>query len=217
MNTYAKYCPNVFVAKCEEPHEKGEIISVTTKYGKENEHLVWNLVAQRNGYWYYSITRADGYDHQERAKAKAERYAASSERASQKSSDYFEKSEQAVAGIVPGQPILVDHYSGKYHKQALDRSWSAMEKSVEMSEKAKDYQYKAEYWEKKSQEINLSMPESLDFYAEQLKVLEEIHAKYKSGELPREHAYSLTHAKKNVNECRDKLEKAKKLWGDNEQ
>ena len=26
MNTYKKYCPNVFVAQCEEKHEKGETI-----------------------------------------------------------------------------------------------------------------------------------------------------------------------------------------------
>ena len=37
MNTYVKFAPNVFVAKCEEQYEKGEVIEVTTKYGKENE------------------------------------------------------------------------------------------------------------------------------------------------------------------------------------
>lgn len=41
MNTYLKYCPNVFVAKCEEQHEKGEEIILTTKYGKENICVVW--------------------------------------------------------------------------------------------------------------------------------------------------------------------------------
>jgi len=35
MNTYTKYCPNVFVAKCTRQHEKGEIITIETKYGKE--------------------------------------------------------------------------------------------------------------------------------------------------------------------------------------
>jgi len=27
MNTYKKYCPNVFVAQCEEKHEKGDTIN----------------------------------------------------------------------------------------------------------------------------------------------------------------------------------------------
>ena len=46
-NTYAKYCPNVWVAKCHEPHEKGEVIPVTTQYGKDNDSIVFNLVGQK--------------------------------------------------------------------------------------------------------------------------------------------------------------------------
>ena len=69
MNTYAKYCPNVFLAKCTEKHEKGQIIPVTTKYGKENESIVFNLIFEKDGFYYYSIIRADGYNMQERAKA----------------------------------------------------------------------------------------------------------------------------------------------------
>ena len=68
MNTYAKYCPNVFLAKCTEKHEKGEVIPVTTKYGKENESIVFNLIFEKDGFYYYSIIRADGYNMQERAK-----------------------------------------------------------------------------------------------------------------------------------------------------
>ena len=44
MNTYHKFVPNVFLAKCEEKHEKGDEILVTTKYGKENECIVFNLI-----------------------------------------------------------------------------------------------------------------------------------------------------------------------------
>ena len=39
MNTYYKFAPNVFLAKCDEKHEKGETIEVTTKYGKENDSI----------------------------------------------------------------------------------------------------------------------------------------------------------------------------------
>ena len=55
MNTYSKYVPNVFLAKCSEKHEKGEVIEVTTKYGKENECIVFNLIYERDGFYYYSI------------------------------------------------------------------------------------------------------------------------------------------------------------------
>lgn len=47
MNTYYKFCPNVFLAKCDEKHEKGEVIEVTTKYGKENESIVFNLISRK--------------------------------------------------------------------------------------------------------------------------------------------------------------------------
>ena len=74
MNTYIKYCPNVFVAKCQEKHEKGETIIVTTKYGKEHECIVFNLVGRTKDESYcYSIVRADGFNVQEHAKLKAER------------------------------------------------------------------------------------------------------------------------------------------------
>ena len=72
MNTYSKFCPNVFLAKCTEQHEKGEVINVETKYGKENECIVHNLIYQKDGFYFYSITRSDGFNAQERALAKSE-------------------------------------------------------------------------------------------------------------------------------------------------
>ena len=217
MNTYVKYSPNVYVAKCEEQHEKGDIINVTTKYGKENECQVWNYLGQKNGFYFYSITRTDGYNCQQRAQKIADRYQESSEKASMQSSAMFDKSMNAVKGIPFGQPILTDHYSAKGHRNAIDRSWNALGKSVALSEKAERCQDKAEYWERKAEQINLSMPESIKYYKDQLEKAEAYHAKLKSGVLPRDHAYSLTYAKKAVNEMRDNYEKALKLWGDNDQ
>ena len=73
MNTYSKFVPNVFLAKCSEQHEKGETILVSTKYGKENESIVFNLMFEKDGFYYYSIVRADGFNVQEWAKQRAER------------------------------------------------------------------------------------------------------------------------------------------------
>ena len=67
MNTYTKFCPNVWVAQCEETYKKGDEIIVTTKHGKENECIVWNYLGMKNGLYLYSITRADGFNSQERA------------------------------------------------------------------------------------------------------------------------------------------------------
>ena len=67
MNTYSKYCANVFLAKCTELHDKGEIINITTKYGKENECIVFNLIYKTDGFYFYSIVLADGYNLQDSA------------------------------------------------------------------------------------------------------------------------------------------------------
>lgn len=91
MNTYAKYCPNVWVAKCEEQHEKGDIIPVTNKYGKNNDSIVFNLVAKKDGFFYYSIVRADGYNVQERAKKKAERLQMWADNAEEEVSENYDK------------------------------------------------------------------------------------------------------------------------------
>ena len=214
MNTYSKYCPNVWVAKCSEKHEKGETIILTTKHGKENECIVWNLIYERDGFFYYSITRADGFNSQERAKAKAERYGEWADKARQRSDEAFERSNNAVAGIPLGQPILVGHHSEGMHRAAIKKSWAAMDKSVEESKKAEAHESKAEYWERMADKIDLSMPESIEFFEHKLEVAKEYHEGVKSGKYPRQHAYTLTYAKKAVNEAQKNLDIARKLWGE---
>lgn len=213
MNTYSKFVPNVFLAKCEEKHEKGEIIEVTTKHGKDNECIVFNLIAEKGGFYYYSIARADGFNVQEWAKRRAERRQEWATGAAKKSHEYFERSEQAVAGIEPGQPIIIGHHSEKRHRKALDTSWSNMGKAVESSDKAAEHTRIAEYWEERAKVINLSMPESIDYFAHKLEAAKEYHEGVKSGKYPREHAFTLTYAKKDVNELQKKYDLAVRLWG----
>lgn len=214
MNTYSKYCPNVWVAKCSEKHEKGETIILTTKHGKENECIVWNLIYERDGFFYYSITRADGYNSQERAKAKAERYEEWADKARQRSDEAFERSNNAVAGIPFGQPILVGHHSEGMHRAAIKKSWAAMDKSVEESKKAEAHESKAEYWERMADKIDLSMPESIEFFEHKLEVAKEYHEGLKSGKYPKQHSYSVTYANKAVREAESNLAIARKLWGE---
>lgn len=89
-----------------------------------------------------------------------------------------------------------------------------MRKCVEESNKAENYSNKADYWEKMADKINLSMPESIEFYSVLLEKQKEYHEGLKSGKYPRRHSYSLTYAKKDVNETEKKLAIAKKLWGE---
>src|SRR5690348_10456507 len=107
MNTYSKFCPNVFLAKCTEKHEKGEIVNVTTKYGKENESEVYNLIGQKDGFFFYSIVRADGFNIQERARQKAERYSKWAASAEKKSNSYYEASNEGKDFLSLGEPIHV--------------------------------------------------------------------------------------------------------------
>lgn len=212
MNTYHKLCPNVFLAKCDAKHEKGETILVTTKYGKENKSIVFNLIFERDGSYYYSIVRADGFNVQEWAKRRAERrreWAASAER---KSDEYYKASNKDADFLSLGEPIKIGHHSERRHRKAIDDAWNNMGKSVEFEEKAKEHERAARYWDEKADVINLSMPESIDYYEHKLEEAKEYHAGLKSGKYPREHSYSLTYAKKAVNEAQKNFDLAKKLW-----
>ena len=213
MNTFKKYAPNVFVAKCDEKHEKGDIVTLTTKYGKEVECEIHNYLG---GDYFYSITRVDGFNSQERAKKKAEKlnnYAANAEQRSDESHDKADLSESKT-GIVFGQPILVGHHSENRHRKTIEKADNAMRKSIEESKKADEYESRSEYWNKQANKIDLSMPKSLEYFKFKLEQAEKKHKFYKDNPDKREHSFSLTYAKKAVNDFRKKLKLAEKLWGD---
>lgn len=215
MNTYKKFTANVFVAKCEEQHEKGEVIEMTTKYGQNHDCIVFNLVGRdREGNFYYSIVRADGFNVQERAKAKAERYQNWANASERKSNQYFEASQEGRDFLSLGEPIKVGHHSEKRHRALIDRNWNRMAKCVEESKKVEKHESKSEYWSKKANDINLSMPESLEFYEYKLEEAKVKHEFFKANPDKREHSFSLTYAKKDVNKFEDLLKDAKKLWAE---
>ena len=89
-----------------------------------------------------------------------------------------------------------------------------MSKSVEESKKAEEHQSKADYWKSKANVINLSMPESIEFYEYKVEETKMQHEGLKNGTIERSHSFSLTYAKKAVNEAVKNLETAKKLWGE---
>lgn len=214
MNTYSKFAPNVFIAKCEERQVKGDTIILTTKYGKEHESIVFNFIGEKDGYHYHSIVRADGYNVQERAKAKAERYKQWSSSAEQQSTKKWEESREGADFLALGEPIKVGHHSEKRHRALFERNDNRMRKSVELSKKAEEHQSKAEYWESKSSEINLSMPESIEYFEYKLEEAKMRHEGLKNGTIKRDHSYSLTYANKNRKELQKKFDLANRLWGE---
>lgn len=87
-----------------------------------------------------------------------------------------------------------------------------MAKCVELSDKAEKNEERAAYWAIKADTINLSMPESLEYYEVELEKAKAKHEGLKDGSIPRSHAFSLTYAKKEVNELEKKVKLAQKLW-----
>ena len=212
MNTYYKFYPNVWLAKCSEPHQKGEEIIIANRYGKENSHIVHNLIYERDGFYFYSITRADGFNSQERALRKAEKWNNAADNSVRRSEEYSEKSRKHADFLSLGEPIKVGHHSERRHRKMLEDSWNNVGKSVEAYRKADEQRSKAEYWEEKAGQINLSMPESVEYFEEQMKKLRQIHEDMKSGKIARAHSYSLTYAKKAANEAEKNYKIALKLW-----
>lgn len=212
MNTYSKYVPNVFLAKCTEPHVKGEKILVQTKYKKENESIVFNLIYDKDGFYYYSIVRADGFNFQEWAKRRAERNSGYALNANKKRDQFYEKSNIHRDFLSLGEPIKVNHHSERRHRKIIEDAHNNMGKSIEFSNKADSYQNKSEYWAARAHDINLSMPESIEYYEFELEKAKEKHEGLKSGKIERTHSFSLTYAKKEVNEITKKLALARKLW-----
>lgn len=212
MNTYSKFCANVFLAKCTEQHEKGSTIIVETKYGKENECIVFNLVYQKDGFYFYSIVRADGFNQQEFAKRRAEKLMGTAARLEDQSNKSWEASKEGKDFLVLAEPIKVGHHSEKRHRALIERNHKRMNKAIELQKQASTYENRAAYWEEKANTINLSMPESIEFYEYKFETAKLKHEEMKKDASKRAHAYSLTYAKKEVNEALKNLEIAQRLW-----
>lgn len=210
MNKFKKYCPNVWVAECEEEYEKEEIIQLETKYGKMVECIVYNLIAKNSDKYIYSIVRLE---EQTYAQRKAERYNNSAVNHMSKSKNYYNASREGREFLSLGEPVKIGHHSEKRHRALLDRNWNRMGKSVELAEKAKEAERKAEYWENKADEITLAMPESIEYFSGKLEKAITYHKGLKDGSITRTHSYSLTYASKEVKELKKKVEIAKLLWG----
>lgn len=213
MNKFKKYCPNVWVAECEQEYNKGDIIVLETRHGNEVECEVYNLVSKQGNLFYYSIVRIDDQTYAER---KAEKYNNAAKNNEQKSDQYYESSKEGREFLVMGESIKIGHHSEKRHRKLIERNNNRTEKSLEYQKKAEESQRRAEYWKDKAEEITLAMPESIDYFEHLLTKARERQAGLKNGSIPREHSYSLTYATKEVKEYSKKYEIAKKLWGKEE-
>lgn len=215
MNQFKKLMPNVWGLLTQETYNRGDIATITTKYGKEVEVEVFNLIkTDTDGNRIYSVIRADGTNSQTRAQAKADRRREWASGAEQKSNDFYEKSNQHRDFLSLGEPIKVGHHSEGRHRRIIEQANNNMGKSVEMSKKAERHEQVAEYWERRAKDINLSMPESLEYFEFKLEEATKKQQLLKDRPELREHSYSLTYATKAVKEITKKLALAQRLWGE---
>jgi len=151
---------------------------------------------------------------QEYAKAKAERYQSWANARERKSTEYYEASQEGKDFLALAEPIKIGHHSEKRHRALIERNWNRMGKSVENTKIAEQHESKADYWTSRANLINLSMPESIEFYEYKLEEAKMHHEGLKDGTIERSHSFSLTYAKKEVNKFQELLNDAKILWGE---
>ncbi len=91
-----------------------------------------------------------------------------------------------------------------------------MGKSVAESDKAKEYERRAEYWADKASKIDLSMPDSLEFFEFELDKARKYHQHLKDNPEARPHSMSLQYANKAVKDQEERVRLAIRLWGSEE-
>ncbi len=75
--------------------------------------------------------------YEEKQERRRERLEARAERADAEARRRFKASDDAIAGIPPGQPILVGHHSEGRHRRALDRCHNHMRKGLDAQNDAR--------------------------------------------------------------------------------
>lgn len=215
MNRYKKFAPNVFVAACEEKYNKGDEITLTTRRGDEHECIVWNYLGQDgSGKHLHSITRADGFNHQEYLRRRRERLEEWAIARGERGDSWYEKSHEGREFLRLAEPIKIGHHSEGRHRALIERNRRRMDNAVENWNAAKEHSRKAEKLRKRENEINLSMPESVEYYFEKWVEASETHAYLKENPDKRPHSYALQYANKRKNDMKKRYDMAVMLWGD---
>lgn len=206
--------PKVYVLETNKKYKKGDLISYTTKYGKEIELIIFKLVASRKDKNYYSYVREDGLNRKQILINKSEKYKTASNKSRLASNNYYEASKEGSEFLSLGEPIKVGHHSEKRHRALIERNNNRMGKCIEFDEKSKIQLEKSENIKMKlDSEIQIDTPECLDDLIEKLREAKATHARYKNHPETREHSFSLSYAKKKVNQIQKKYDVAMKLWG----
>ena len=164
---------------------------------------------KENPNYCYSVVRVEDKTYAER---KAEKWTNAVENSLNKSNERYQAAQEGREFLSLAEPIKIGHHSEKRHRALIERNSNRMDKSIEYLNKAEEQKRKAEYWESRANDINLSMPDSIEYYEYELEKAKAYQVGLKDGSIKKQHSYSLTYATKSVKDLTKKLEQSKKLW-----
>ena len=157
-----------------------------------------NLVWEKDGLKYYSITRADGLNCQERAAQKAEKLAGYATNAVARSNDWVEKASEGKDFLALAEPIKVGHHSEKRHRALFERNNARMQNAFKELEKAESYESRIEYWEKKRKKSTCQCLKAWNSFRCSLPMRKKYHQALKNGTIEKPHSLALSYAKRDV-------------------
>ncbi len=205
--------PKVFVLETENDYKKDDLVNYETRYGKEIELIIYKLVLSKNGKNYYSYLRSDGKSRKTILENRIQKRKDWAESQEKKSDKCYEASQEGKDFLVLAEPIKIGHHSEKRHRGLIERNAKRMDKCVEHSKKAEVHEWKASNIENQLQrELPVDTPDCLLEIEKALESATQLHKFYKENPDEREHSYSLTYAKKKVNDLTNRLTIANNLW-----
>lgn len=212
-NTFKKACQGVYAMLSDDATlQHGDEATITTKHGKEVLVIVWKRLKEyTDGTALYSVIRDDGMNRKAFQAKKAERYEKAAERQERLSNEYYEKSNKHRDFLVLAEPIKIGHHSEKRHRKLYEDNWRNMGKSVQASDKAKEYEQKAEGVQYQiNKEINLDTPDALPLLVQRVEALEQQRRDLKaSGNYQ---SYQLSNLAGNIKRYKERLDLAFWLW-----
>lgn len=149
-------------------------------------------------------------DYEERRKRRIERYKEFSEKAKERSNQYINSNANKTLERIPlGQPILVDHYSARGHRNLIARAQNNIRKSIEEDKKSEFYSNRASSAEN-SKAISSDDPEAIKKLEEKLERLKNEKETIKS----REHSqWEITNINAKIRETKKRIERLTELEG----
>jgi len=117
----------------------------------------------------------------ERRERRAERLREWSDKRKGKQAGLYKKAHDAIAGIPPGQPILVGHHSERHHRRDLQRHDSAMRSAIENEKLASSMASRAANLELElDRAIYDDDPDAIERLRERVELLEARRARIKA-------------------------------------